>query len=596
MRAVLGTLLLVSILGCAAEPRAAMTLSQAGHSVAATPDAATAGDDKPPDVELTGALFYQLVAAEVALQRGDPGSAFATYLAVARQTRDARIARRATEVAIAGRAGAQALEAAQLWRELAPRSPEARQAQALLLVGGNRLADAEPLLAAQLHEAVRPAADLAQMQRVLARADDRAAAFALLDRLAAPLLQQPAIEAEVRLTLAVGAHLAGLAQRAVTEARAALALRPSDARSAMTAAQLLARPGGADDGAGRALAIQLLEEFLHSNVDATEVRVGYARLLLSDGKLDPARAQFELVLGQDAGQLDALYALGVLALDDKAPRARANDFFQRYLKAIEDSGTRTHDPDPAYLNLARIAEDERRFEEALQWLTRVDDGPQLFAARLRQAIVLAKMQRADEARKLIAATAAESDEQRVQLVIADGQVLREAHRHQEAYEVLAAARASTPDDTALLYDTAMAAERVGKFDQMERLLRRLMVLKPDEPHAYNALGYTLADRNERLPEALELIGKALQLAPEDAYILDSMGWVHFRLGNFAKAREFLERAFALRPEAEVGAHLGEVLWAQGEHEAARRIWRLAHAGAPDNETLSATLARLQVRL
>ncbi len=596
VRAVLSPLLLVSILGCAAEPRAAMPLAQAGHSMATTPDAAPAGNDQPPDVDLTGALFYQLVAAEIALQRGDPGSAFATYLAVARQTRDARVARRATEVAIAGRAGAQALEAAQLWRELAPRSPDARQALALLLVGGNRLAEAEPLLAAQLQEAARPAADLAQMQRVLARADDRAAAFALLDRLAAPLLQQPAMEAEVRLTLAVGAHLAGLTQRAVTEARAALALRPNDARSAMTAAQLLARPGGAEDSAGRGLAIQLLEEFLRSNAEAAEVRVGYARLLLSDGKLDAARMQFELVLSQDNKQLDALYALGVLALDDKAPRARANDFFQRYLKAIEESGDRSHDPDPAYLNLARIAEDERRFEEALQWLARVDDGPQLFAARLRQAIVLAKTQRVDEARKLLSATAAESDEQRVQLVIADGQVLREAHRHQEAYEVLAAAQDSSPDDTALLYDTAMAAERVGKFDEMERLLRRLMVLKPDEPHAFNALGYTLADRNVRLPEALELIGKALQLAPDDAYILDSMGWVHFRLGNFAKAREFLERAFALRPEAEVGAHLGEVQWAQGEHEAARRIWRQAHAGAPDNETLTATLARLQVRL
>jgi Flp pilus assembly protein TadD len=180
--------------------------------------------------------------------------------------------------------------------------------------------------------------------------------------------------------------------------------------------------------------------------------------------------------------------------------------------------------------------------------------------------------------------------------MADAQVLREARRFEESYQVLAAALARSPDDTALLYDAAMAAERLDRVDEMERLLRRMMTLKPDDPHAYNALGYTFADRNQRLPEAYELLGRALKLAPEDAHVIDSMGWVYFRMGNFARARELLERAFALRPEAEIGAHLGEVLWAMGEHDAARRVWRQVRADEPDNETLSATLARLQVRL
>jgi Flp pilus assembly protein TadD len=162
--------------------------------------------------------------------------------------------------------------------------------------------------------------------------------------------------------------------------------------------------------------------------------------------------------------------------------------------------------------------------------------------------------------------------------------------------VLASALERSPDDTALLYDTAMAAEKLDRIEEMERLLRRLMKLQPDEPHAYNALGYTFADRNQRLPEAYELIERALKLAPDDAHIIDSMGWVYFRMGNLAKARELLERAFALRPDAEIGAHLGEVLWAIGDHDAARRIWRQVRAEEPDNETLSATLARLQVRL
>lgn len=583
-------LLAVFILGGANGLRASTQVAQAG---AGAESSATAG---LPEVDLTGAMLYQIIAAELALQRGEAGTAFATYLSVARQTRDPRIARRAAEIAVAGRAGPQALEATALWRELAPESREARQAHAMLLAGSGRLSEAEPLLAAGLRESPQPAAEFSQIQRALTRLEDRSAAFAALERLAAPLLVQPDLAADVQLTLAAGAHQAGLPDRAVAAARAALALRPDDERTVLAAAQLLARPQGKDDPAGRKQALRLLGEALQRLPRALDIRLAYARLLLADGQRPAAVTQFEQALVQDADNLDALFALGVLALDDRPPRKRSRGYFESYLSALEKTGSTTHDPDPAYLNLARIAEDERRFDEALRWLAQVDDGPQAFAARLRQAIVLAKMQRLDEARKLLADTPPAGDEQRQQLTLADAQVLREARRFEESYQVLASALERTPEDTALLYDTAMAAERLDRIDEMERLLRRLMQLKPDDPHAFNALGYTFADRNQRLPEAYELIDKALKLAPEDAHIIDSMGWVYFRMGNLARARELLERAFALRPEAEIGAHLGEVLWAMGEHDAARRIWRQVRADEPDNETLSATLARLQVRL
>ena len=589
-RAALTGLLALAILGGASNLRAATEPAQAGRGVESN---AAAG---LPDVDLTGALLYQIMAAELALQRGEAGAAFATYLSVARQTRDARIARRAAEIAVAGRAGPQALEATALWRELAPESREARQAHALLLAGSGRLSEAEPLFAAGLRDSQQPAAELAQIQRALARAEDRAAAFATVERLAGPLLAQPALAADVQMTLAAAAYQAGLQERAVQAARAALALRPDDQRTVLAVAQLLARPQGKDDPAGRAQALKLLAESLAREPRALDVRLTYARLLLADGQRAAAVTQFEQALVQDAENPDALFALGVLALDDRPPRKRSRGYFEAYLQVLEKTASTAHDPDPAYLNLARIAEDERRFDEALKWLAQVDDGPQAFGARLRQAIVLAKMQRLDEARKLIADTPPESDEQRQQLTLADAQVLREARRFEESYQLLARALERSPEDTALLYDAAMAAERVDRVDEMERLLRRLMQLKPDDPHAYNALGYTFADRNQRLPEAYELVDRALKLAPEDAHIIDSLGWVYFRMGNFAKARELLERAFALRPEAEIGAHLGEVLWAMGERDAARRIWRQVRADEPDNETLSATLARLQVRL
>jgi tetratricopeptide (TPR) repeat protein len=590
-RGAVAALASLAILGCAIEASAVTNQTPAGGGAA--PAAAV---QQPPDIDLTGGLLYQIMAAELALQRGDPGAAFATYLSVARQTRDARIARRAAEIAVAARAGPQALEAAALWSELDPQSREARQAYAMLLAGSGKLGEAEPLFAAILRDSDQPAAEFAQIQRALARVDDRAAAFAMLTRLAAPLLEKPAIAADVYLTLAAGAHQAGLSDRAVEAARAALALRPDDRRTVLAAAQLLARPQGKDDVGGRKQALELLAESLRRQPDAADIRITYARLLLADGQRAASAAQFEQVLGGDAGNLDALFALGVLSLDGRPPRDRARGYFERYLRALETQAAATHDPDPAYLNLARIAEDERRFDEALQWLARVDDGEQLFNARLRQAIVLAKMQRVDEARKLLADTSPTNEEQRPQLVIAEAQVLREARRFEESFQVLSAALERSPEDTSLLYDTAMAAERIDRIDEMEQLLRRLMRLRPDDPHAYNALGYTLAERNLRLPEARELIAKALTLAPDDAHIIDSMGWVYFRMGDLAKARELLERAYVLRPEGEIGAHLGEVLWALGQRDAARRIWREVRANEPDNETLTSTLARLQVRL
>ena len=589
-----------TIVGCASAPA---TGPQPARSAETQPAAAQVAEPSlpkpagaPPDVNLTGPLLFQIMAAEVALQRGDTGAAFATYLSVARATRDARLARRATEIAIGGRAAPQALEAAQLWRELDPTSADAAQAVAALLVANGKYDEAATALAAQIKAAADPVAELGRIQRSLARAPDRAAGFALLEKLAQPYRDDPQIGADVRLTLAGGAHAAGLAPRAIELAQSALALRPDFERAALTAAQLMARPEGKDEAAGRARALQLLRDFLARNPKAVEARMGYARLLVADAKYDEARAQFAQVLRADERNLDALYALAVLSLETPALRADARVLFERYLKLLEENPGAERDPDPAYLNLARIAEEEKRYAEALRWLDRVGGGEQYVNARVRRALVLGKMKRVEEGRKVLAETPVASNEERTQVVLAEAQLLREAKRYRDAFDVLAQGLARAPDDAGLLYDAAMAAERLDKLDVMESHLRQLIKLRPDNAHAYNALGYTFADRNIRLQEARELIEKALSLAPDDGYILDSMGWVHFRLGDLPRAREYLERAYKLKPEAEVAAHLGEVMWAQGERESARRLWREYQKKEPDNETLKATLVRLKVKL
>jgi tetratricopeptide (TPR) repeat protein len=552
--------------------------------------------DGPPEVNLSGALLYQIMAAEVALQRGDSGSAFATYMGVARQTKDFRLARRAAEIALGARALPQALEATQFWYQLAPQSSEAAQATAMLLVASGRYDEALEPLRSQLRLAADPGVELARVQQLLARAPDRAAGLRLFEQVAKPLLENPNTAADAHLALARAAQLSGDRERAGREVRAALAARPDDERAVTQVAQWLAAPEGKEEPAGRKQAIVLLEGFVKRYPDAVDARMTYGRLLIADNQLAPARVQFDEVIKRTPQSLDALYALGVLSMDRTQTRPDARDYFERYLKALETQADNQRSPDPAYLNLARLAEEDKRYDDAMQWLDRIDDGPQFLNARIRKALLLGKMKRVDEGRRLLADTTPENPEERSQIIVAGGQLLREAKRYRESFDFLSAALARVPEDPALLYDTAMAAEKVDRIDVMETHLRKLMEIRPEDAQAFNALGYTFADRNERLTEARDLIGRALKIAPDDAYILDSMGWVHFRLGELPQARSHLERAFELRPEAEVAAHLGEVLWTMGERERARDVWRVGAKQDDGNDTLRETLRRLKVKL
>ncbi|HXY05057.1 MAG TPA: tetratricopeptide repeat protein [Burkholderiaceae bacterium] len=567
-------------------------------------EGANAPSEALPDVDLTSELLFRLMYAEIAVQRGEPAAAFTELMEVARQTRDPRIARRATEVAIGARALPQALEAAALWRSLAPADVEADQSYSSLLVANGKYDQARPLLERQIAASPNPLEILDRLQRVLSHAPEPAKGFALLEAVAQKYAKAPDTAFDVQLILARGAHAAGDDRAAVAHARAALAVRPNSELAVITVVQLLVEGGGPPAGnassvsgkdqnvAARVEAMSVLVKFLEAHPEAADVRQVYARLLVGEGHLEEARQQFEELLQQSPKNLDPLFALGVLSLEAER-YSEARGYFERYLDALGPSTDR--DLDLVYMNMARVAEGEHHFEEALQWLRKVRGPDQIDAARERQAFVLGRMNRVEEGLQMLEQLPADTPEERTQRILAKGQLLRDAHRYEESFALLDDALKTNPDDTGLLYESAMSAERLDRIDVMEARLRHLLQLHPDYAHAYNALGYSLADRNIRLPEAYQLINQALTLAPDDGFIVDSMGWVQYRMGNLSAARETLTRAFQLKADPDVAAHLGEVLWATGDHTGARELLLDAQKRDGESDTLRDTLQRLKIQ-
>jgi tetratricopeptide (TPR) repeat protein len=342
------------------------------------------------------------------------------------------------------------------------------------------------------------------------------------------------------------------------------------------------------------------------------VRLAYVRVLTGAQRYVDAERQLRTATRERPALAAPWLSLAALQLELRLPRD-AEQSLQRFLQAgaQPDAGKRasTDDDDDdeapssgdagrtqAWLMLAQAAEMRGDAKAAAAWLDKIDDPQRALEVQTRRATLLAKQGKVREARAMVQQAPERKAEDARAKLIAESQMLREVKRWPEAHAVLVAANARFPSDTDLLYEQAMMAEKLSNMDEMERTLRRVIELKPDHHHAYNALGYSLAERNQRLPEARELIAKALELAPNDPFITDSLGWVEFRLGNTAEALKHLRRAYASRPDTEIAAHLGEVLWASGQRDEARRVWREGRERDGDNEVLRETLSRLQVRL
>ncbi len=536
---------------------------------------------------LDDALLYELLLAELNLNQGEPAAAYSLFLDGARKTDDARLYQRAVEVALQSRAGDAALQAARAWKNAQPESRDANRYVLRILINLNRIRETlEPLkteLAATSGEERQTA--IGSIPRHYARAADKAAVASVIERALATDLEDAATSGVAWSVVGHARLSAGNMAGAQEAARQLLSREVSSQGTAYFALELAARKLEAGE--------PLLLKQLQARPDP-DVRMAYARLLMQAQRYADSISQIQSLIQQKPDHEAAWLMLGALQLQGQQ-LDQAETSLQRYLSLVQARKPAADEPErattQAYLYLSDIAVQRKDYVVAQRWLARIENGQDITGVQTRRATVLAHLGKLDEARKVVRSLPERDPDDARAKLLTEAQLLRDVKQYRLAYEVLSQAK----PDAEVQYEQAMLAEKLGDMAGMERLLRAAVAAKPDYYHAYNALGYSLAERNVRLPEARELIQKALEFAPSDPFITDSMGWVEFRLGNTREAAQILEGAFRQRPDAEIAAHLGEVLWSLGEKARALTVWKEGLRLNPENETLNETLKRLRVK-
>jgi tetratricopeptide (TPR) repeat protein len=527
-----------------------------------------------PKQELSSQMLFTFMLADIAAQRGQSDVAAQGYMELAKQTRDLRVVRRAAQLAYDSRRMEYMLQAFSLWSELDPQAMMPKQMLATVLMSGGKLDEAKPylkeLLAADSSNAGH---NIVQIYPLLARYGDKTAVYKLLQELAQPYLSF----AEMHWVLAQAASAAGQQEAALKEVRIARQMRPEWEMPVLLEAQLVYvnEP---------AAALAMAKKYLSQNADANEVRMFYARSLLEQKQYPESRTQFQLLLDKQPANADLAFAIALLSIQMGELDLAETELKQTLVTGKKDSAT-------VHYYLAQLQEAKKNNAAAMQEYRKVSEGEYLFPARLRMAFLLVKSGKLDEARELLQQTAVKNKQQQAQLILTEAQILRDAKKYDQAYKVLSKGLELLPEQPDLLYEAAMVADKQGKPEVFEKNLRMLMKVEPDHAHAYNALGYSLLERKERLPEAMQLVEKAYQLAPDDAAILDSMGWGYYRLGNLPKSLEFMRRAYSAFPDPEVAAHLGEVLWQSNARDEAKKIWQESLNEHPDSAALQAVIKR-----
>ncbi len=530
-------------------------ITAASCALPASASAQTSETDKVENSAMTGELLYEILLGEMNLRQGEPAAGFALLLDAARKSNDVVLYDRAVEIALQARSGDGALMAARAWSQAWPQDRKANNQLLQILLAVNQVADSLEPLKKEISlapEAERDAT-INLIPRHYARVSDKKRAATVAQQALEPYLNKNTTTGAVAWT-----------------SLGRLRLASDDIKGALEAV----KKGQAADGKAQGptlLAMELMgkkiaeaEPLVQQGLrkqDGTEMAMSYARVLIELERYKEATEQLQAITRKDPKLADAWLVLGSLQFEqgqDKEAEASLARYVSLASQAPTDTSTRG-----------------------------------LSQAQTRRAALLARQGKMSQARELIQKIPANNaDEQRTR-VLAEVQLLREHRQWQVAFDLLAA---NSGNDTDLVYEQAMLAEKLNQLDEMETLLRKVIAQNPSYYNAYNALGFSLADRNIRLPEAKQLIVKALTFAPNDPFITDSLGWVEFRLGNLDSALSYLQKAYKDRADAEIAAHLGEVLWKLKRQDEAVKVWREGLNTAPNNETLQETLQRLKPTL
>jgi len=532
--------------------------------------AETSNSVKPTITTANTEFVYKYLLAEIAGQRGDVILASQLFLDLAKQTRDARLAERAARTAAFARQPGLALQAANLWAELDPNSLEAQQASSQLLVASGNLKEAKPHIKKLLAKEETRANGFLYLNSLLEGQKDKKEVFEAIKEFAAPYPKLP----EAHLATAQAAWLADKPDVTKSELAATDKLRPGWEISAQMQGQILLKESPDK-------ALDFYKNFLAKYPKANDVRMSYAKLLVSQKRNAEAKPEFIKLVESANGSPEINAVVGLLSLESNE-LAMADKYLQQAL----DAGFK--DPEQLYIYLGRSAERAKNDTKALTWYDKIMPGDHYLEGRLSAANVIARTKNVDSAISMLDEVDDLTQDQQIIVIQTQANMLAQAKRNQESFDLMDKAVHNLPNNPELIYDYAMAAERVQKLDVMETELRKVIQMKPDFAAAYNALGYSFADRNIKLNEAKSLIETAVKLSPDDHYMLDSLGWVHYRLGNLKLAAEYLRKAFQIQADPEIAAHLGEVLWKQGLTDEAKKIWADALLANPENDVLVST--------
>lgn len=527
-----------------------------------------------PDIDLTEDILFKVLVAEIAGQRGKLDIAIENYMELARATRDPLVVERATRVAIYARDDEAAFEAAQLWEELDPKNPDAHQVLTVMTLRQGNIDQSLKHLEVIL-EASNGKLDqkLWMIANFLGREEDQAAVMSLMER----LMEDHMDDADAIFAFANVSARLGNMDRAKNLLKRVVELKPDNESATLTYVALLQKAGDSN------VAIEWLEERLNDE-SSFNTRMAYARLLTEAKRFEDARSQFEILAEKAPENVDVLYALGLLYLQTN----KLEDAEKRFIKLTE---LKQRVFDSNYY-LGRIAEEKDKLDKASDLYQGVHGGENYFDARIRLSLILAKQGEIEKALGNIRSIQKAKGTNRLILIQAEGEILTEEKRYQEAMDVFdkAIEEQSHPD---LLYSRAMLAEKMDRLDILEADLKLILAEDEDNATALNALGYTLADRTDRYEEAYKYIKRAYELSPGDFYILDSMGWVLYRMGRLDEAVDYLQRALELRNDPEIAAHLGEVFWVMGNKKAAKEVWETALQGTPTDHRLLEVIERFK---